>query len=45
VIDKPRHGGHGNSVNKLLWKKRERQLVSCSDDRSAMVWRLQFNEL
>ncbi|SFC98435.1 WD domain-containing protein, G-beta repeat-containing protein [Flexibacter flexilis DSM 6793] len=37
VIDKARYGGHGSSVNKLLWLE-NRQIVSVSDDKSAIVW-------
>jgi WD40 repeat protein len=39
VIDTIRHGGHINSVNRLLWVAD--CLVSASDDRSAMVWRVE----
>jgi WD40 repeat protein len=35
VIDKEKCDGHVNSVNKLLWSD---YLISCSDDRSIMVW-------
>ncbi len=35
VIDKEKSDGHTNSVNKLLWND---YLISCSDDRSIMVW-------
>ncbi len=38
VLDKHRHAGHGNSVNKLLWMKYQDLLVSCSDDRTISVW-------
>lgn len=38
VLDKHRHAGHGNSVNKLLWMKYHDLLVSCSDDRTISVW-------
>lgn len=38
VIDTMRHGGHINSVNRLLWLPD--CLVSCSDDRSVMLWRV-----
>lgn len=38
VIDTMRHGGHINSVNRLLWVAD--CLVSASDDRSAVVWRI-----
>ena len=36
VVDTIRHGGHINSVNRLLWLPD--CLVSASDDRSAMIW-------
>ena len=38
VIDKVRHDGHTNSVNKLLWMDFENLLVTCSDDRTIAVW-------
>lgn len=43
VIDKVRHDGHTNSVNKLLWMKFENLLVTCSDDRSIAVWGINFD--
>lgn len=39
VVDTMRHGGHINSVNRLLWLPK--CLVSCSDDRSVMLWRVE----
>lgn len=36
VVDTLRFGGHINSVNRLLWLPDF--LISCSDDRTAMVW-------
>ena len=44
VLDKHRHAGHGNSVNKLLWMNYHDLLVSCSDDRSISVWEINFAE-
>ncbi len=41
VIDKEKMHGHINSVNKLLWTNYDNLLVSCSDDRSVMVWRVE----
>lgn len=38
VVDTIRYGGHINSVNKLLWLPD--CLVSCSDDRTLMLWRI-----
>ena len=43
VIDKARHDGHTNSVNKLLWMKFNNLLVSCSDDRTVAVWDIKFD--
>ncbi|WP_133271865.1 WD40 repeat domain-containing protein [Hymenobacter radiodurans] len=40
VVDKARHAGHGTSVNKLFWSGRQNRVVSCSDDRSLVVWGL-----
>jgi WD40 repeat protein len=44
VIDKARHEGHRNSVNKLLWLSAEDYLISCSDDRSIGVWRINIEK-
>lgn len=44
VLDKHRHAGHGNSVNKLLWMNYQDLLVTCSDDRSISVWEINFAE-
>ena len=44
VLDKHRHAGHGNSVNKLLWMNYRDLLVTCSDDRSISVWEIKFVE-
>ena len=41
VVDKARHGGHTNSVNRLLWLNNN-TLVSASDDRSLAVWKVDF---
>lgn len=38
VLDTVRNGGHINSVNRLLWL--ENYLISCSDDRSIILWRM-----
>jgi len=38
VIDTARNGCHINSVNKLLWTAHENTLISCSDDRTIMLW-------
>lgn len=43
VIDRARHAGHGTSVNRLMWSKHHNQLVSCSDDRTVSVWKIDFN--
>lgn len=42
VIDKPRHNGHSSSVNRCLWLS-STEAVSCSDDRSAILWQLGSN--
>ena len=44
VLDKHRHAGHGNSVNKLIWMDYQDLLVSCSDDRSISIWKIDFEE-
>jgi len=38
VIDTLRFGGHTRSVNRLLWLPE--YLISCGDDRLAMVWKI-----
>jgi WD40 repeat protein len=40
VIDKQRNDGHTTSVNKLLWLNNQ-ELLTCSDDRTVMMWRLE----
>ena len=39
VIDRARHGGHGTSVNKVLWLG-PALFVSASDDRTVVVWQI-----
>lgn len=38
VLDVMKYGGHLNSVNHLFWSDFDNQLISCSDDRSIIVW-------
>ena len=38
VIDKEKCDGHVNSVNRLWWSNCNNYLVSCSDDRTVMIW-------
>lgn len=40
VIDTIRNGGHINSVNCLLWSTYHNRLISCSDDRSIIIWEI-----
>jgi WD40 repeat protein len=40
VIDKSRHAGHGNSVNRLLWTTTDELLISTGDDRNIHLWKL-----
>ena len=40
VIDAARHGGHKNSVNKLIWTSFDNQLISGSDDKNISVWKI-----
>ncbi len=42
ALDTIRDGGHINSVNRLLWTPDGQQLISCSDDRSLIVWSCSF---
>ena len=43
VIDRDKSEGHLNSVNKLYWSRWNNFLISCSDDRSLMVWQIDFS--
>lgn len=43
VIDHARHNGHLSSVNKVMWMD-NLHLITCSDDRTAMLWQLELNE-
>jgi WD40 repeat protein len=38
VLDTIRNGCHVNSVNRLLWSGHQDYLLSCSDDRSMIIW-------
>ncbi|MEZ4956563.1 MAG: WD40 repeat domain-containing protein [Saprospiraceae bacterium] len=40
VLELNRDGGHLNSVNRLLWHEHEKTLVSCSDDRTIILWNI-----
>ncbi len=40
-IDKLKNDGHVNSVNKILWHKESGHLITASDDRSVMVWKIE----
>jgi WD40 repeat protein len=44
VIDRARHGGHGTSVNKILWLS-EHRLVSAGDDRNIIIWDIHFENV
>ncbi|MEX2595930.1 MAG: hypothetical protein WEC59_03290 [Salibacteraceae bacterium] len=39
-LDRKSHDGHINSVNGMIFLEDENRLVSCSDDRSAIIWRI-----
>lgn len=39
VLDKEKYDGHTTSVNKILWVS-DNELISCSDDKTAMLWRV-----
>lgn len=43
VIDFARNKSHTNSVNKVLWFS-PTQFITCSDDKTAMVWEVGFDE-
>lgn len=40
VVDASRHGGHKNSVNKLIWSSFDDLLVSASDDKNISIWKI-----
>lgn len=41
VLDRGRlTGGHGTSVNRVVWLAGRRELASCSDDRTVALWAL-----
>lgn len=42
VIDKARHAGHANSVNRLLWSSYKQRMLSASDDRTIASWDVIF---
>ncbi|UTW61194.1 hypothetical protein KFE98_14380 [bacterium SCSIO 12741] len=37
-FDRKQSEGHLNSVNRLLWDEKRRQLISASDDRTLIIW-------
>lgn len=41
VMDFEKYGGHTTSVNKILWVE-DNRLISCSDDRTAILWNLSY---
>ena len=41
VLETVRDSGHVNSVNHLYWSNHNNELISCSDDRSIIVWTIQ----
>jgi WD40 repeat protein len=43
VIDKARHAGHANSINKIIWSDFYGQLISAGDDRTIALWDVQFS--
>lgn len=40
VIDFTRHEGHKHSVNRVIWLNRDNSVVSCSDDRRILRWKI-----
>lgn len=40
VLEGLRDGGHFNSVNRLFWSSHEETLISASDDRSLILWKV-----
>ena len=42
VIDTIRHGCHVRSVNRLFWSNYNDYLISASDDRTLIVWEIDF---
>ena len=42
VIDYKRNEGHTHSVNRLKWIKKDNTIISCSDDRRVIQWKLQL---
>jgi WD40 repeat protein len=42
VVDAARQGGHRHSVNKITWLHSDNSVISCSDDRRIIRWRIQI---
>lgn len=42
-VERFRDGGHAHSVNKLFWWPDGSHLISCSDDRTVIVWKITIN--
>lgn len=43
VINAEKYEGHYHSVNKISWRRNLLELVSCSDDRRIIHWRLEIS--
>jgi len=41
-IDNEKEEGHKNSVNKIIWHNQSGHLISGSDDRAIMIWRIEM---
>ncbi|MEM8906843.1 MAG: WD40 repeat domain-containing protein [Bacteroidota bacterium] len=42
VLDKAKYQGHGHSVNGLYWSTFGDYLISCSDDRTLIIWEVRL---
>ncbi|MEM7659857.1 MAG: hypothetical protein AAF399_27330 [Bacteroidota bacterium] len=44
VIDAARNQGHTHSVNRVIWLSSDKSVLSCSDDRRIIRWKLTIQE-
>ena len=41
VINRKKYEYHSNSVNKIIWSADDKSLISVSDDRLGIIWKIE----
>jgi len=44
-ISRPAFDGHTHSINRIMWLEEHSELISCSDDRTIIRWKLDSDEM